>query len=79
MKQKLLISIVLFLTVNAAFAQVFTNKEVGQRNQSKKDSLKTAEYPYTLPIWGAKATNAGYSLPYSAGLSVQYFWGLGLS
>jgi hypothetical protein len=74
MKQKLLISIILFLTVNAAFAQVFTNKEVGQRNQSKKDSLKTAEYPYTLPIWGAKATNAGYSLPYSAGLSVQYFW-----
>ena len=74
MKQKLLISIILFLTVNVAFAQVFTNKEVGKRNQSKKDSLKTAEYPYTLPIWGAKATNAGYSLPYSAGLSVQYFW-----
>jgi hypothetical protein len=55
-------------------AQVFTNKEVGEKNQSKRDSLKSSEYPYSLPIWGAKATQAGYTLPYSAGLSVQYFW-----
>lgn len=26
-----------------------------------------------MPIWGAKATKAGYNLPYSAGLSAQYF------
>jgi hypothetical protein len=30
------------------------------------------EYPYILPIWGAKATAKGYSLPYSAGVSVNY-------
>lgn len=56
-----------------SFGQVFTNKEVGQKNQDRIDSLKIVEYPYVLPIWGEKATNLGYSLPYSAGLSVQYF------
>ncbi len=55
-------------------AQVFTNKEVGKKNSSLADSLKQTEYPYSLPIWGAKVTKAGYNLPYSAGLSAQYFW-----
>ena len=56
------------------FAQVFTNKEVGKKNAVFIDSLKKSEYPYSLPILGAKATKAGYDLPYSAGLSSQYFW-----
>lgn len=38
------------------------------------DSIKKSEYPYSLPILGAKATKAGYDLPYSAGLSLQYLW-----
>jgi hypothetical protein len=58
----------------STFAQVFSNKEVGKKNDDLADSLKKAEYPYALPIWGDKVTKAGYSLPYSAGLSVQYFW-----
>src|SRR5688572_135704 len=53
-------------------AQVFSNKVVGKKNEAAIDSLKKSEYPYVLPIWGAKATKAGFSLPYSAGLSVQY-------
>src|SRR5436189_2540210 len=63
----------LLLTIQAS-AQVFTNKEVGEKNAELIDSLKKTEYPYSLPIWGAKATKAGYDLPYSAGLSVNYFW-----
>ncbi len=55
-------------------AQVFSNKEVGPKNQTLSDSLKNSEYPYDLPIWGEKATKAGYNLPYSAGISAQYFW-----
>src|SRR5690606_2808902 len=62
------------LFFHASFSQVFTDKPVGQRNAAVIDSLKTSEYPYSLPIWGAKATKAGYDLPYSAGLSVQYLW-----
>lgn len=73
MKPFVIISLFFFLslTVNA---QVFTNKEVGKKNEALADSLKKSEYPYHLPIWGAKVTKAGYHLPYSAGLSVQYFW-----
>ena len=63
----------LFFVIQAS-AQVFTNKEVGQKNAGLIDSLKKSEYPYSLPIWGAKASKAGYNLPYSAGLSAQYFW-----
>jgi hypothetical protein len=59
---------------SVASAQVFTNKEVGKKNAELADSLKHSEYPYSLPILGAKATKAGYDLPYSAGLSLNYFW-----
>jgi hypothetical protein len=59
---------------STVFAQVFTNKEVGKKNAVFIDSLKKSEYPYSLPILGAKATKAGYNLPYSAGISSQYFW-----
>jgi hypothetical protein len=55
-------------------AQVFTNKEVGKKNQAAIDSLKTSDYPYALPIWGDKATKAGFNLPYSAGLGINYLW-----
>jgi hypothetical protein len=64
----------LALLTPVVFAQVFTNKEVGKKNADLVDSLKNSEYPYTLPILGAKATKAGYNLPYSAGLSMNYFW-----
>ena len=36
-------------------AQVFSNKEMGWKNAALADSLKNSEYPYILPIWGAKA------------------------
>ena len=64
---------VLFISA-ITYGQVFTNKEVGKKNENLADSLKQSEYPYSLPIWGDKATKAGYSLPYSAGMSMQYFW-----
>ena len=59
---------------SVVFSQVFTNKEVGKKNADLIDSIKKSEYPYSLPILGAKATKAGYNLPYSAGFSAQYFW-----
>lgn len=70
----LLVSLSLLFLLSAANAQVFSNKEVGKKNERKIDSLKAAEYPYALPIWGDKVTGMGYDLPYSAGIGVQYFW-----
>lgn len=76
-KQTFRKSVLLFFLVilsSLVFSQVFTNKEVGKKNSDLIDSLKKSEYPYSLPILGAKATKAGYNLPYSAGVSAQYFW-----
>ena len=56
------------------FAQVYSDKVVGDRNAALSDSLKSSKYPYVLPIWGAKATERGFDLPYSAGLNINYLW-----
>lgn len=63
-----------FLIVFGSKAQVYSNKEVGEKNADIIDSLKNAEYPYALPIWGSKVAKMGFDLPYSAGLSTQYVW-----
>ena len=62
-----------FLIANMSLGQVYTNKEVGKKNEVLIDSIKAKPYPYSLPIWGAKAAAKGYNLPYSAGVSVNYF------
>jgi hypothetical protein len=71
--KQLIIVLVLFISIQT-YSQVYTNKVVGKKNEALKDSLKVADYPYSLPIWGEKATQKGYQLPYSAGISVNYFW-----
>jgi hypothetical protein len=63
----------LFFTTSAT-AQVYSNRPVGQKNKELVDSLKKIDYPYLLPILGAKAIEAGFDIPYSAGLGVNYLW-----
>jgi hypothetical protein len=70
---KLFSILVILLFSNQLISQVYTNKEVGAKNATIIDSLKNAEYPYVLPIWGEKAAKKGFNLPYSAGLSINYF------
>lgn len=74
MKSNTLISASLLFFSIQIFGQVYTEKIVGEKNQGLKDSLKVEKYPYALPIWGEKVAQKGYKLPYSAGLSVNYFW-----
>lgn len=73
MKRFVIFNITLFLFASNSFSQVFSNREVSPQDQKETDSLKISTYPYVLPIWGERAVNAGYSLPYSAGLSINYF------
>jgi hypothetical protein len=72
MKTTFITLIFALIIVNQSFGQVYTNKEVGKKNETLIDSIKAEPYPYSLPIWGAKAAAKGYSLPFSAGLSVNY-------
>ena len=74
MKKILLITGFTFGLLSLSLGQVYTNKIVGEKNIAEEDSLKSRPYPYSLPIWGAKATEKGYDLPYSAGVSLNYFW-----
>lgn len=70
-----LVLVMCFILVSFnTFSQVYSNKEVGKKNEAEIDSLKKTDYPYSLPIWGKKATQKGYALPYSAGLSINAFW-----
>ena len=65
---------VTFLSCIQTFGQVYTNMVVGEKNAPSVDSLKQKSYPYVLPIWGEKVSKMGFQLPYSAGISVNYFW-----
>jgi len=55
-------------------AQVTANKLMGDKHEALRDSLHSTPYPYVLPILGAKAWKAGFDLPYSAGIGVNYLW-----
>jgi len=55
-------------------AQVYANMPVGVKQQAFKDSLEHTPYDYMLPIWGEKAAKAGFNLPYSAGVGLNYLW-----
>lgn len=74
MKRSLITVMLAVCILGQSWSQVYTNKVVGKKNEALKDSLEKEEYPYTLPIWGSTATAKGYQLPYSAGVSLNYFW-----
>jgi len=74
MKKTILLFTLSFFLLIQTFSQVYTNKVVGDKNEALKDSLEKQEYPYVLPIWGAKATAKGFQLPYSAGIGINYLW-----
>lgn len=74
MKKAIIFILLLSISSYTLKAQLYSNKVVGQKHQPYSDSLKVLEYPYVLPIWGAKATEKGFDLPLPAGLSVQYIW-----
>jgi hypothetical protein len=72
MKKLLITTFIGFCILAEIHAQVYTNKEVGKKNEALADSLKKSEYPYFLPIWGAKVVARGYDIPYSAGFGATY-------
>lgn len=74
MNRLLVVAVVLTGLFSQTRGQVYTNKVVGAKNEALKDSIIAKPYPYSLPIWGAKAAARGYDLPYSAGLGVNYLW-----
>jgi len=73
MRKILSVMVFALCLISQTTGQVYTNKVVGAKNEVLKDSIIAKPYPYSLPIWGAKVAAMGYDLPYSAGLSLNYF------
>ncbi|PWJ42724.1 hypothetical protein [Sediminitomix flava] len=72
---RIILCLLIFCSLSyVANAQVYSDKVVGKKNEELRDSLMSSEYPYVLPILGKKATAAGFELPYSAGLGINYLW-----
>ena len=74
MKNILLTTLFLLVSLLQVNGQVISDKVVGKKNQEKIDSIKSSKYPYILPIWGAKIAARGFNLPLPMGLNVNYFW-----
>ena len=73
-KSGLFLLCIVALGISPVFCQVYSDKVVGKKHADLADSLKSAEYPYILPILGDAATKRGFDLPYSAGLGINYLW-----
>ena len=68
---KLLLMLLLIFCLTNSYAQTFSDRTL---DKVKLDSLRNAEYPYVMPIWGQQATNAGFHLPLPFGVNINYVW-----
>jgi hypothetical protein len=72
MKKLLVAAALVALFCVQAFGQVYANIDL--RKKATEAPKEEEVYPYILPIWGKKAAEKGFQLPYSAGLGVNYLW-----
>jgi hypothetical protein len=72
---KLLLNAFLLLALStiivSAYGQV-SNLSLDEVYDKYRDSLKTTDYPWTLPIMGAKVRKLGFDIPYPVGVMVTY-------
>lgn len=54
-----------------AYCQI-SNLSLGDPYEKYRDSIKTTDYPWRLPIMGGKLRQMGFDLPYPNGISVTY-------
>ncbi len=65
--------IVAFLCGQQGMAQ-YASTKIKDKHQAYTDSLKQVTYDNLLPIWGQKAYQKGFDIPYPTGLMVNYFY-----
>ncbi|MCG8307746.1 MAG: hypothetical protein MI975_10190 [Cytophagales bacterium] len=65
--------IAMLLCTNAVLKAQNFQKLISKKQQAYIDSLKSLNYPYLLPVLGEKTYNAGFDIPYPAGVMVNYF------
>jgi opacity protein-like surface antigen len=65
-------TLILFLVQNT-HAQ-YASTKIKDKHQIYTDSLKQVKYDNIFPIWGQKAYEKGFDIPYPTGIMVNYFY-----
>jgi len=52
----------------------YASRKLSKKQQAYTDSLKQVEYNYIFPIWGQKAYEQGFDIPYPVGIMANYIW-----
>lgn len=71
--KSLLFTIAIIFVSHSVNAQ-YTSTKVRSTHEKYTDSLKQVKYDYTFPIWGQKAYNKGFDIPYPVGGMVNFMW-----
>ncbi len=61
-----------FLFSTGLYAQVYSDKVLSEKRKETLESYEETAKNNLLPIWGQKARELGFDLPYSAGLGINY-------
>ena len=69
----LLLLITICFTLNGVHAQ-YSSKKIMPIHKAYTDSIKAIKYTKVFPIWGQKAYEKGFDIPYPVGLMANYFW-----
>ncbi|WP_033956106.1 hypothetical protein [Psychroserpens jangbogonensis] len=72
-RSTILILITAFLFIQKANAQYPTTK-IKDKHQAYTDSLKQVTYDNIFPVWGQKAYQKGFDIPYPTGVMVNYVY-----
>lgn len=65
------LSFALSIVVVSSYGQV-SNLSISDEYEKYRDSLKNTDYPWTLPIMGAKVRELGFDIPYPVGAMFTY-------
>ena len=73
--KRLLFILIIFgaLFTQETYAQ-YANTKIKDKHQAYIDSLKQVKYENVFPIWGQKAYEKGFDIPYPTGLMVNYVY-----
>lgn len=63
----------IMFTISGANAQ-YASTKIKDKHQAYTDSLKQVKYDNIFPIWGQKAYEKGFDIPYPTGVMVNYVY-----
>ena len=70
-------SLIFIISVVCSFNQLnaqYTSTKIKDKHQAYIDSLKQVKYDNIFPIWGQKAYEKGFDIPYPTGAMVNYIY-----